>query len=175
MLDVIIVIMLVAAVFQGLRDGLVLGFFSMLAFILGLAAALKFSVAITTWFPGDPKPWWPFAGFLLVFLITLMAVNLIGKVLHQTTQWAMLGWLNRLGGVAFYVLLYGLILSVFLFYVGEMGWISEKTKSGSYFYGILQPLAPEIMAITGMIIPVFRDMFDSLQEYFGNRNDKISA
>ncbi len=43
LIDIIVVILLVMAIFKGLRKGLIVAVFSFLAFLIGLAAALKLS------------------------------------------------------------------------------------------------------------------------------------
>ena len=46
MIDIIFAILIVIAIFKGYRKGFIIAIFSVLAFILGLAAALKLSATI---------------------------------------------------------------------------------------------------------------------------------
>ena len=46
LIDIIAFILLLVAAFKGLRKGLIVAVFSFLAFIIGLAAALKLSTAM---------------------------------------------------------------------------------------------------------------------------------
>ncbi|HMC99663.1 MAG TPA: CvpA family protein, partial [Ferruginibacter sp.] len=105
LIDIIFAILLVLAVLKGYKKGLVLAVFSIIAFIIGLAAALKLSAAVAGWLKGSisiSAKWLPFISFALVFLIVVLLVHWGGKLIERSFQMAMLGWVNRLGGIVFY-------------------------------------------------------------------------
>ena len=52
-IDIVFVIIMILAIFKGLSKGLMLGIFSLLAFIIGLAAALKLSVVVAAYLKAD--------------------------------------------------------------------------------------------------------------------------
>ena len=87
---------------------------------------------------------------------------------------AMLGWLNKLGGILLYVLLYLFIFSVILFYAVQLHLIKEKTLTASVLYPYLQPLAPKIINGVGYILPFFKDMFAGLEAFFESISHKTS-
>ena len=45
-IDIIVAVILILAIIKGYRQGLIVAFFSLIAFIVGLAAALKLSVVV---------------------------------------------------------------------------------------------------------------------------------
>ena len=78
-LDIIFVVILILAIIKGLRRGLIVGIFSFLAIIIGLAAAIKLS-AVVAGYLGDAtsisQRWLPIISFAVVFIIVILLVRL---------------------------------------------------------------------------------------------------
>ena len=164
------------AAIKGLRSGLIYAVFSFIGLIAALAAALKLSGVVAGWLSKDPTPsrWLPVISFLIVFIAVAMIVRFAGSLIQKTFEAAMLGWFNRISGALMYMLLYAIIFSVILFYVQQLRLVSGETMSDSFFFPYIQPLGPWIIDGLGRFIPLFRDMFDSLQEFFGEVSGKIA-
>ena len=173
-IDVAYLILLVIACFKGLRKGFIIAIFSVLGFIVGIAAALKLSavVAVKLAAHTGPAKWLPAVSFLLVFLAVAFIINLVAKVIQKTFETVMLGWLNRLAGVALYILLYSIIYSVFLFYAVQLHFINAATVGNSVVYPYLQPLAPTIINSISSFIPWFKNMFSQLEQFFAGISSK---
>jgi membrane protein required for colicin V production len=170
-IDIAFVIVMIIAIFKGLRKGLILGIFSLLAFIIGLAAALKLSVVVAAWLKdsaGSFSRWLPLISFMLVFIAVIFLVGLLARVIKKTMQFAMLGWLDSLGGVILYVAIYTIIFSVFLFFAEKLFLVQPTTIQDSNLYPYVAPWGPKVMDNLGKIIPIFKDMFTQLQDFFGN-------
>ena len=147
-LDIIVVAILILAVIKGYRQGLIVALFSLVAFIIGLAAAIKLSVVAADYIGKAVKisdKWLPIVSFAVVFLIVVLLVRLGAKFIQKTVEFAMLGWANRIGGILLYVSLYILIFSVLLFYADQMNFIKPETKSESVIYSYIQPWGPKLM------------------------------
>ena len=169
-IDIAFVIILILAIVKGLGKGLILGVFSLLAFIIGLAAALKLSVVVAEYLKdssGNFSKWLPLISFMLVFIAVILLVGLLARVIKKTMQFAMLGWLDRLGGMILYVAIYTIIFSIFLFFAEKLFLIQPSTVQDSVVYPYISPWAPKVMDNLGKIIPLFKDMFTELQEFFG--------
>jgi membrane protein required for colicin V production len=168
-IDLVVVVIVVMALFKGLRKGFILAVFSFLAFIIGLAAAIKLS-AIAAAYLGDnlniSQRWLPFIAFLLVFLIVVFLVRLGAKALEGVINLAMLGWANKLGGVLFFALLYLFIFSILLFYATQLNLINSETTTASLTYSYLQPLGPRVIEWLGIVFPFFKNMFAELLQFF---------
>lgn len=170
-IDIAFVIVLVLAIFKGLRKGLILGVFSLFAFIIGLAAALKLSVVVAEYLKdnaGSFSKWLPLISFMLGFIAVIFLVGLLARLVKKTMQFAMLGWLDSLGGMILYLLIYTIIFSVFLFFAEKLFLIQPTTVQDSIMYPYVSPWGPKVMDNLGNIIPIFKDMFTELQEFFGN-------
>jgi membrane protein required for colicin V production len=169
LIDIIVFILLIMAVFKGLRNGLIVAVFSFLAIIIGLAAALKLSVAMAAYI-GDnvavSQRWLPFVAFIVVFIIVVLLIRLGAKLLQGAVQMVMLGWVNRIGGAVFYVLIYFFIFSIILFYATQLNLIKPATTEASITYGFIQPFGPKVINVLGSIIPFFKNMFQELLHFF---------
>lgn len=168
-IDVIGSILLVWAGVKGLRNGLIVGLFSFLAFIIGLAAALKLSAVAAEYIGTNTnigKRWLPFVAFAAVFIIVVLLVRLGAKAIEGALQVAMLGWLNKLGGVILYGLLYLFIFSIILFYAEQLHLLKKETLATSVLYPLIQPIAPKIISALGYFLPFFKNMFYELERFF---------
>lgn len=176
-IDFIAIGLLIVAIFKGFRNGLVVAIFSFLAFIIGLAAALKLSAVVADYLGGNTnisQRWLPVLAFAIVFFLVVFLVRLGAKVIEGGLKMAMLGWLNRLGGIIFYVLLYFFIFSIVLFYAVQLKIIKPETSQVSVTFPIIYPLAPSVIEALGSILPFFKNMFAELENFFGSLSKKAS-
>jgi len=170
-IDIIFAVILVVAVLKGLRNGFIIAIFSLLAFIIGLAAAMKLSTYAAHYLADSTNisaRWLPFVSFLLVFLLVVFLVRLVAKFIEKSVEFAMLGWLNRLLGVVLYIMLYTTIFSIVLFYAVQMNIIRKDAILASRTYNFIEPWGPYAINGLGAIIPWFRDMFEELKQFFGS-------
>jgi membrane protein required for colicin V production len=170
-IDVIVVILLVIAFFKGISKGLIIGIFSFLAIIIGLAAAIKLSAIAAAYLGNNvniSQRWLPVIAFVVVFIVVLLLVRLSAKALENVVQMAMLGWLNRLGGIFFFSLIYLFIFSIILFYANNLNLLNKETVQDSITFPYLQPLAPKIINGLGILLPFLKNMFAELNNFFEN-------
>ena len=176
LIDAVFAMLILLACVKGYRKGLIVALFSMIAFIAGLAAALKLSsvvaVKLSTNINATGK-WLPVISFIAVFLIVVLLVNLAGKLLQKSVEMLLLGWVNRAGGIILFVLLYSIIFSVILFYAVQLHFIKKETIAASQCYAFIQPLGPAVIDKLGGIIPFFKDMFSQLEQFFNKVSNKI--
>jgi len=176
MIDIVFAILIVIACIKGFQKGLIIAVFSIIAYIIGIAAALKFSAIVAGWLSNSTNvsaKWLPFLSFAIVFLVVVILVNRGGKLIEKTFQMALLGWVNRLGGILFYAALYIFIFSVFLFYAEKISLLKPETIKASQSYSFVQPWGPIVINNFGKVIPIFKDMFANLESFFDTLSNKI--
>lgn len=176
MIDIVFAILIVIACIKGFQKGLIIAVFSIIAYIIGIAAALKFSSIVAGWLHNSTNvsaKWLPFLSFAIVFLVVVILVNRGGKLIEKTFQMALLGWVNRLGGIVFYAALYIIIFSVFLFYAEKISLLKPETIKASQSYSFVQPWGPIVIDNFGKVIPIFKDMFANLESFFDTLSNKI--
>ena len=177
-IDLVFAVLLIMAIFKGLRRGFIVAVFSILAFIIGLAAAMKLSAVVAQQLADSTNisaKWLPFISFLLVFILVAILVRIVAKLIEKSVEFAFLGWLNRLLGVALYIALYTIIFSILLFYAIQMHIIKQETLNASVTYSFIQPWGPYVINALGSVVPWFKDMFEQLKDFFGNIGTESKA
>ena len=176
LIDIIFIVLLVTAIVKGYSNGLIIAVFSLLALIIGLAAAIKLSLVTANWLKDAihvAAKWLPVIAFAIVFIIVVLAVRLGARALEKTAELVLLGWVNKLGGIILYIALYTVIFSVLLFYAEKVNLITPGTIATSKTYEFIKPWGPKAMNGIGTIVPVFKDMFHQLEDFFAGISDKI--
>jgi membrane protein required for colicin V production len=175
-IDVLFAIILILAIFNGYKRGLIIGIFSFIAIIVGLAAAIKLSVAVAGYIGKAVKisdEWLPIISFIVVFVAVVLLVRWGANVIDRTAKVAMLGWVNRLGGIILYLAIYIAVFSVLLFYAEQVQLIKQETINKSATYSYIRPLGPKAINAFGSIIPFFKNMFSELEKFFEGISHKI--
>lgn len=174
LIDIIYLVLIVMAVVKGYSKGLIVAVFSIVALIVGLAAAIKLSAVVSRYLDDATSistQWLPVISFAVVFIAVLFLIRMLAKVIETTFEMALLGWVNKIGGVVIYIIAYTIIYSVLLFYAEKIQLLSRETIKQSVSFAYIQPLAPAIINAIGVVIPWFKDMFRELELFF----DKLSG
>ena len=173
MIDIFFYIILFLAFIQGWRKGMIVALFSLVSGLIGLAAAVKFSAVVATHMKSDlhmSNRWLPVIAFILVFIMMLLIIRWAGKMLEKILQLVLLEWLNKLGGILLFVLLYLSIYSIVLFYGTQTKIISKQAMDDSHIYSLIAPFGPAVIRLITGFIPYGQDMFIALEGFF----DKIT-
>jgi membrane protein required for colicin V production len=160
---------MVFAIYKGYSRGLIVAVFSLVAIMLGMAAALKLtSVAVlyTQEHWGLHSRWLPVLCFICLFLGVILLVRLGAGALQKLVELALLGWVNRLGGILLYSVIFIVIYSVLLWIANQLYWLSPETKLQSIVYPYIYKIGPWVVDNMGKIMPVFKDVFGELQGFF---------
>lgn len=178
LLDIIFAALIVFAVLKGYQRGLIIGLFSLVAVIIGLAAAMKLSVVMADYLGkavNISSQWMPVISFAVVFLLVILLIRLGAKVIEKTVQMAMMGWLNKLGGIILFVVIYITVFSVLIFYAEQLKLLQPDTIDKSVTYSFIQPWGPKAINGFGSIVPLFKDMFSALKQFFEGVATNISG
>ncbi|MEO6669215.1 MAG: CvpA family protein [Ferruginibacter sp.] len=176
LIDLIFAALIIFACIKGLKKGFIVALFSIVAFIVGLAAALKLSAVVATKLSQNVDvsgKWLPVISFLIVFFVVVLLVNLGGRLIQKAFEAVMLGWLNRIAGVLLFITLYCIIYSIFLFYAVQLHLIKDGSISTSQTYPYLKPIGPKIINLIGTVMPFFKDIFSQLEHFFGEVSNKM--
>ena len=173
MIDTFFYIILVLAIIRGWRKGLILALFSLVCGLIGLAAAVKLSAVVATHMKSDlhmTTRWLPVIAFILVFILIIIIISWAGRLLDKLIKWVLLEWLNKLGGILLFLVLYLSVYSIILFYGTETQVISKHAANASHYYHLIAPFGPAVIRFITGFIPYGQDMFIALEGFF----DKIA-
>ena len=175
-IDLILGVIILIAIFKGYQRGLIIGLFSLVSVIIGLAAAMKLSTVVAGYI-GEAvnvsDELLPVISFAIVFIVVVLLIRLGANAIERTVEVVMLGWLNKLGGIIFYVAIYTVVFSVLLFYAEQVNLVRSETIEKSISYSFVQPWGPRVINSVGSIVPLFRDMFAELELFFENVSKEI--
>ncbi|MES1224809.1 MAG: CvpA family protein [Bacteroidota bacterium] len=175
-IDILFSILMVFAVIKGYQKGLIVAVFSLIAFIIGIAAAMKLSTVVAGYIGKGVNVsdrWLPVVSFILVFIIVVIAVRWAAALLQKAVEMVLLGWVNRIGGIIVYSVLYITIFSVVLFYAQQLKLLKPEMIGESKTWGFIQPWGPKAIDGFAVVIPFFKNMFRQLESFFGNISEQV--
>src|SRR5688572_22465249 len=143
LIDFLFLSMMVMALYKGFRNGLIIGIFATIGWVIGLIAAIRFSDVAAEFLRSslDLSPRLiSIIAFIAVFSLVMLLVNLGARLIEKTVELALMGWLNKLGGIIFYVLLYTFIFCVVIYFADKVKILSRESVASSKVYHTLQPV-----------------------------------
>jgi membrane protein required for colicin V production len=155
-IDLIIIALLVLGLARGFTDGFVKEFASLLALILGIWGAIKFSsftaAKLYDYFDMTGR----YVGILafgITFIVIVILVHFIGLLVDRFVDSMALGFLNRLLGLVFGLIKNALILSVIFVILNAFDakhhFLPREAISHSKFYNPIADIAPAIFPVIG--------------------------
>lgn len=160
-LDLLYLIVLLLALFKGMKKGLVVALFSFVALFVGMVVAMKFSAVVAEYMKGSVEVsarWLPFIAFILIFVGVALLARLVAKIIETAMETMMLGWANKLGGVLLYSITYTLIFSVLIFFLEKLHLLGPSTTGVSQCYRFVKPWGPSVVEGIGSWWPFFKDL-----------------
>jgi len=156
-LDIILIIPIAWGAYKGFKKGLVSEISSLAALIFGVYGAIKFSdytsSQIMTTFEWDSK-YLPVISFAITFIIIVILVHLLSNLIETLISKIALGFFNKILGLIFGMLKFGLILSIILVIFDSVEknfeMISKKDKSISILY-------TPLLDFSVVFIPAFQE------------------
>ena len=157
-LDIILLICFVPAVFQGIRKGFIAQAISIISIIVGIWASARFADIATTWiaqYITASEQVLKVVAFALILVVVFLVLAALGKMLEGVLRLVMLGWLNKLLGVIFALIKTGLIVGLVIMAFSSLNetfhFVKEAVLNESVLYPPLKKLAFDVF-------PYLRDM-----------------
>ena len=164
-IDILSGTILIIAILQGYRHGLIKAIISFFSLFIGLIVAFQFAGYISNLLKEHTKigsQWLPFIAFLVVLIGVMILLKMITGILQQSAEWLMLGWLNKLLGMILYALIYGTILSAVLYFMILLGVVEKASIMDSFSFSYLESWWPYFMKKLSLWIPSIKSSLSSL-------------
>jgi membrane protein required for colicin V production len=164
-IDILSGTILIIAILQGYRHGLIKAIISFFSLFIGLVVAFQFAGYISNLLKEHTKigsQWLPFIAFLVVLIGVMILLKMITGILQQSAEWLMLGWLNKLLGMILYALIYGTILSAVLYFMILLGVVEKASIKDSFSFSYLEFWWPYFMKKLSLWIPSIKSSLSSL-------------
>ena len=147
-IDITILLCSVPAIFRGLSKGFIAQAAALVALVLGAWMSFLFSGTVVEWIrPAmDVSPAiLQVIAFTLILVAVFLALTLAGKALEGLVKVVMLGWLNKLLGVAFSLLKVILAIGLVILLIDTVTHALEidcsKTTAESLLYNPIKSFA----------------------------------
>jgi membrane protein required for colicin V production len=174
-LDILFLLLFGWAAFKGFSKGLILQLASLLALILGIYGAIKFSAYLSNFIKEEIHmngEYLPIISFAIAFIVIVILIHLLARVVEKMIELVNLGIINRIFGAIFNMIKFALIISIFLVILysfdQKISILSKKQIQNSFFYKPLLVFAP-------FIYPYFRYNFFPNNKSPDNNLDEIQV
>lgn len=157
-LDIILLVCFIPAIFQGIRKGFIAQAVSIISIVLGIWASARFANIVSSWiaqYITASEQVLKVVAFALILVLVFLVLAALGKMLEGMFKLVMLGWLNKLLGVIFALLKTGLIVGLVIIAFSSLNdnfrFVQESVLNESVLYPPLKKLAFEVF-------PYLKDM-----------------
>lgn len=147
-LDIILLICFIPAVIGGIRKGFISQVISIISIIAGIWVSYEFSSVVGEWigqYIEASEKVMKLIAFVVIMIGVFIVLGIVGKFLEGILNLVLLGWLNKLLGVAFSLLktalIVGLLIMLFSSINNNLHIVSEEVLAESVLYGPLKDLS----------------------------------
>ena len=158
-IDIIIVCCFLPTLYFGIKNGLVKQLVAFAVIYFGISLSLRFATPVSEWIIARlqiSEFWAKTVSFIVIFFVVALVLSLLGKMIEKIIKISMLGWLNKLLGVAMSFCLFALLISVIVYFVDSannlLDFIPKEKLEESRFYPALLDLSKEVF-------PHFKELF----------------
>ena len=146
--DIILLICFIPALISGIRKGFISQVISIISIIAGVWVSYEFSTQVGTWLGQHIEAAdnvLKLISFILIMIAVFSGLALAGKLLEGLVNFVMLGWVNKLLGVAFAMLktglIVGLLIMVFCSLNNNLHMVSDDVLADSVLFTPLKNVA----------------------------------
>ncbi len=168
-LDILTGTLLIVAILQGLRNGLIKAILSFFSFFIGLIVAYQLAgwvASVLKQYTKIESHWLPFISFIIVLLVVLFLIRWVSGLLQQTADLLMLGWLNKLLGIVLYGFIYFTIWSALVYFLQILGVLEAEKMKDAYSYSYLQKWWPYCMEKISHWLPFIKTTIGTFSNPF---------
>ncbi len=173
--DIVILIALGLGAYEGFRQGFLLSIVGLVGFVVALILGFYFMDPMAGWLAENVEEinlGYPLAGFLVVFLLSLVLIRTVGWVMKKLIDMIMLGSLDSLAGAALGTLKAAFFISLFLWFTNEFKMeLPKKWLKNSESLGYIQPLAPAVIAGVEPFFPKVKSTRGKVEEFVDRLKD----
>jgi membrane protein required for colicin V production len=168
-LDLLTGTVIIIAILQGYKNGLIRAVVSFLSLFIGLMLAFQFAGFVAGQLKQHTKisgQFLPFISFLIVLIAVLFLLRWVSAFLQQGAQWLMLGWLNKLLGIILYTIIYCTMLSAIVYFLELLGVIEAAKIKQTYSYDYLHRWWPLILEKMSIWVPSIKQTITNFSNPF---------
>ena len=158
-LDIVILIIVVASTFAGLKNGLIKTVLSLAGLIIGIILAGLYYVTLAeriTFIPKESIA--QVVAFAVILIVVMIIASLLALILKSIISAIMLGWVNHLGGAVV-----GFVLGAIFCAALLTLWVKFPSSAGTIKGSGLASL---LLARFPMVLGLLPSEFDAIRSFF---------
>ncbi len=173
-IDIVILIIFLWSAYQGFTKGFIITIASLVALIIGIIGAIKFS-GFTADLLSEKVDLNPetlnLIAFAITFILIVIATHIVARLADKLVKAVALGFVNRIAGILFNLLKTALIISIVLVILERIdekaSFIPRSETEKSALYMPLHSFAP-------LIFPYLRSGYDKIKERLPEKDEIIA-
>lgn len=160
--DIILIIIILAGIYNGYQEGFVLSLISLFAIMLGVLAGFKLMgiamIFLSNRFNVD-RTILPYIAFVVVFIIIVILVSLMGRAIKASIDKNFLGRIDQVAGGVLGMVKVIFMASIMMWILNSLRVSPERWTKDSWLYPRVASFAPQTTHWLAKLIPVFKDIF----------------
>ncbi len=165
-IDILFLVVATTGFFAGYRKGLVGALLNIIAIVVALLGAAKFSPWLIDLLEGmlpniDPRIYM-IVGFLISFMLIMAGIKWVGRNLERGLKEVHLDFMNKMGGGLLFFLLNTVVFSTALWILKDFSLLSPEKFSDSVTYPTLEKIPAVLAGYMDSIKPIFQEFWDRL-------------
>lgn len=165
-IDIVILIILGFGAYRGFKKGLLLEIVSFVALVIAVLTAFKLLHLGINWLTthySNLGSFIPYLAFVAIFILTFLAIHLLGRFLKSVVDLTLLGSFDSFAGGILGLIKTAFLISVFI-------WLTHHAKldlpngliANTYIYPHMIGFAPSTVDLLANILPL-QDIFPSVK------------
>ena len=167
-LDIVIIVVAALVGLSGLRNGLIRMAFGLGGLIGGIVLAGRFYGGLAALLTPDEAIWVKILAYIIILAATIVVAGVIGWFVAKLVHLAMLGWLDRIGGLAVGVFMGCMLCAAMLAIVSMHSTAAQAAISQSAVASLLLGRFPLLLAL----LP---DDFDFIRSFLSPQDTGING
>jgi membrane protein required for colicin V production len=176
--DIVILIILGLGAYEGFKQGFLMSIVGLVGFVIAIILGFYFMDTMADWLGENVKEinlGYPLAGFLVIFIISLVLIRIVGWILKKMMDLILLGGIDSAAGGVLGVVKAGFFISLFLWFTTEFKMdLPKKWLKNSETLGYIKPLAPTVIEGVEPLFPSVKSTRDKVDEFVDKIKEKAS-
>jgi membrane protein required for colicin V production len=173
-IDIIFLLTAAYGFYTGYSRGIINTVFTVLSWMFGVMAALKFAPGMTRFLEStlnNTNPMMFVAGSLLSFVLMMVLIRMIGSTLQEMLQAANVNMVNQFAGGGLMALIFSFVFSVLLWFGDQARLVNEPAKRESFTYPLLKDLPAQGKMAIQTFVPIFKEFWANSSDAFDRIRD----
>jgi membrane protein required for colicin V production len=174
--DIVILIFLGLGAYEGFKQGFLMSIVGLIGFVVAIILGFYFMDTMADWLGENVKTinlGYPLAGFLVIFIISMILIRMVGWILKKVINLILLGGIDSAAGGVLGAVKAGFYISLFLWFTTEFRMeLPNKWLRESEILGYIKPLAPAVISAVEPIFPSVKSTRNKLDEFVEKIKEK---